>query len=325
MRKQAVKRVRAEMTDKTETTEKQNFIKHDAKDSVFRDLFSQPEYLFQLYQALHPEDKETVESDLSIVTLERILVNREYNDLGFQVGNKLIILVESQSTWTENIVIRSLIYLMSSYQDYFNDRDINLYGSKKIKMPKPELYVIYTKDRDGHPDTISLKEEYFPNEDCCIEAKVKIIYEDASGKVTSQYIGFCKVFDDCVKKYGRTHRAIEETLRICKDKNLLKEYLEKRETEVKGIMLTLFNQERVTELYGMEMREEGRAEGREEGIGIGRKEGIGIGREEGRAEGYADAYLAMIRKNLLSKEIAAQELGISIAELEQKLAAYGLE
>ena len=70
-------------------------------------------------------------------------------------------------------------------------------------------------------------------------------------------------------------------------------------------MLTLFNQERVTELYGMEMREEGR--------------------EEGRAEGYADAYLAMIRKNLLSKEIAAQELGISVAELEQKLAAYGLE
>ena len=66
-------------------------------------------------------------------------------------------------------------------------------------------------------------------------------------------------------------------------------------------MLTLFNQERVTELYGMEMR------------------------EEGREEGYADAYLAMIRKNLLSKEIAAQKLGISVAELEQKLAAYGLE
>ena len=32
-------------------------------------------------------------------------------------------------------------------------------------------------------------------------------------------------------------------------------------------MLTLFNQERVTELYGMEMREEGR----EEGIGIGKR------------------------------------------------------
>ena len=308
---------KAEMTDKTEAVGKQNYIKHDAKDSVFHDLFSIPEYLYQLYRTLHPEDKETAEEDLSIVTLQRILVNKEYNDLGFQVKDKLIILVEAQSTWSVNIVVRALIYLMSSYQDYFDKQNVNIYSSKKIQMPKPELYVLYTKDRDGHPDIISLKEEYFPNEDCCIEAKVKIIYEDESDSITSQYIGFCKVLNDCVKKYGRTQEAIEETLKICRDKNLLSEYLKKRELEVEGIMLTLFNQERVTELYKMELREELKEELREEGIGIGRA--------EGRAEGYADAYLAMIRKNLLSKEIAAQELGISVAELEQKLAAYGLE
>ena len=137
--------VRAEMTDKTETAGKQNYVKHDAKDSVFRDLFSQPEYLFQLYQALHPEDKETVESDLSIVTLERILVNRAYNDLGFQVKDKLIILVEAQSTWSVNIIIRSLMYLMSSYKDYFKQKEISLYSGGKVQPPKPELYVIYTK------------------------------------------------------------------------------------------------------------------------------------------------------------------------------------
>ena len=78
-------------------------------------------------------------------------------------------------------------------------------------------------------------------------------------------------------------------------------------------MLTLFNQERATELYGMEMREEGRAEG----IGIGRAEGIGIGREEG----IVDTYRSLVRKNLLSKETAAKELGISAAEFEKKMAA----
>ena len=70
-------------------------------------------------------------------------------------------------------------------------------------------------------------------------------------------------------------------------------------------MLTLFNQERATELYGMEMREEGRAEG----IGIGREEGI------------VDTYRSLVRKNLLSKETAAKELGISAAEFEKKMAA----
>lgn len=33
--------------------------KYTAKDSVFRDIFEQPEYLLELYQALHTEDKET--------------------------------------------------------------------------------------------------------------------------------------------------------------------------------------------------------------------------------------------------------------------------
>ena len=241
------------------------------------------------------------------------------------VKDKLIILVEAQSTWSVNIVVRALMYLMNSYQEYFNSHSITMYSGKKIKMPKPELYVIYTKEREGHPDIISFKEEYFPNEECCIEAKIKVIYEDESDSITNQYICFCKVFDDCIKKYGRTQEAVKETFRICADKNLLKEYLKTRETEVRDIMFTLFDQETETKLYGMEMMREGEARGEARGRAEGRAEGIGIGREEGRAEGYADAYLAMIRKNLLSKEIAAQELGISIAELEQKLAAYGLE
>ncbi len=311
----------------TETAENinTNTVKYTAKDSVFRNLFASPEYLFQLYQALHPEDKETAESDLSIVTLEKILVNKEYNDLGFLVKDKIIVLVEAQSTWSVNIIIRSLMYLMSSYKDYFRQKDISLYSSKKAQPPKPELYVLYTKDREGHSDTISFRKEFFPNEECCIDAEVKVIYEDDSKKITSQYIGFCKVLDDCVKKYGRTQKAIEETLRICYDRNLLTEYLKKRETEVRDIMFTLFNQENETELYGKEMLREGIGIGREEGIGIGREEGIGIGREEGigigRAEGIVDTYTALVRKNLLSKDTAAKEMGISVAEFEKKMTA----
>ena len=73
-------------------------LKRTAKDTVFRDLFSRPKYLLQLYQALHPEDTDVTEQDLKIVTLQNILANGIYNDLGFFAKDKLLILVESQST-----------------------------------------------------------------------------------------------------------------------------------------------------------------------------------------------------------------------------------
>ena len=44
---------------------------------------------------------------------------------------------------------------------------------------------------------------------------------------------------------NNTQTAITETIRICKDKNILKEYLENHEKEVIDIMVTLYSQEEV--------------------------------------------------------------------------------
>ena len=58
-------------------------IKHTAKDSVFVDLFSDKKYLLELYRALHPEDTDAAESDLTTITIKNIPTNQIYNDLGF--------------------------------------------------------------------------------------------------------------------------------------------------------------------------------------------------------------------------------------------------
>ena len=68
-----------------------------SKDSVFTDMFNEPEYTLKLYRALHPDDTETTEKDISVITLDSQLLNQQYNDLGFVVGKRLIILVEAQS------------------------------------------------------------------------------------------------------------------------------------------------------------------------------------------------------------------------------------
>ena len=60
-----------------------------AKASVFTSLFSEAEYTFQLYRALHPDDTTTTKDDLILMTLESHLLNQQYNDLGFLVRDRL--------------------------------------------------------------------------------------------------------------------------------------------------------------------------------------------------------------------------------------------
>ena len=91
--------VQKQMAEKLRKASKDK-INRNIQDSVFCDMFGQPEYLFQLYQALHPEDTKTMQDDLTIVTLSRVLSREVYNDLGFMAGNRLIVLVEAQSTWS---------------------------------------------------------------------------------------------------------------------------------------------------------------------------------------------------------------------------------
>ena len=88
-----------------------------------------------------------------------------------------------------------------------------------------ELYIIYTGSRGRKPDTISLSKEFFNGEDVDIEVRAKVIYESGTRDIISQYIIFCKVFDEQRKLYGMTEQTVKETIRICKDRNILKEYL----------------------------------------------------------------------------------------------------
>ncbi len=71
--------------------------KYTAKDSVFTSLFRERKYLLQLYQALHPEDHEATEDSIKNVTITNVLLDQYYNDVGFQIGEKIVILVEQQS------------------------------------------------------------------------------------------------------------------------------------------------------------------------------------------------------------------------------------
>ena len=94
-----------------------------------------------------------------------------------------------------------------------------------------------------------------------------------------------------VTQHDRVPQAIQETLKICKEKNLLSDYFEKNEAEVTEILLNQFARRSAMEQYAKYMRK----------------------------KGYTEGYLSMVRENLVSKETAADKLGISAAGLERKL------
>lgn len=57
------------------------------------------------------------------------------------------------------------------------------------------------------------------------------------------------MYDEQVKLYGRTREADINTFNICKDRDVLREYLSSREKEIVEMMMTLFDEEQVMRAY----------------------------------------------------------------------------
>ena len=132
--------------------------------------------------------------------------------------------------------------------------------------------------------------------DCCIDARVKMIYFQDSDDIINQYIGFCRVCNEQVALNGRTLKAVKEIIRICRDRNLLREYLSERETEVEEIMLTLFDQEHVWNIERNNIRAAALAEGWDKG----KVEGIELGVMQNKTQ----TVLKMFRRNISVEDIA---------------------
>jgi hypothetical protein len=109
---------------------------------------------------------------------------------------------------------------------------------------------------------------------------------------------FYKVYNEQRKIYGVTKTAILETIRICKNRNILKEYLESREKEVVDMMMTLFDDEQILKAYTKDIRE--------------------TAEREAVRETAIETATQMIKKGKLSlEEIAEYVPNLSIEELKE--------
>ena len=223
--------------------------RHTLKDHIFQDLFKNPDRLLRCYQELHPEQTNVSTKDLERITLDRDLLNQMHNDLAFTVERKLVILMEAQAKWGYGILIRLLIYLGMIYTKFISMNGLNIHELARKSVPEPEFYIVYVgTKRKNPPKWLSMAKDFFQNQFSWLNLKARVIYAEDENDILGQYIIFCHVLDEQIKGLGKTKDAVREAIRICKSRNVLKEYLMSREKEVIDMVDVLFDEKRNAQL-----------------------------------------------------------------------------
>jgi len=279
-------------------------VKKKFKNSVFSFIFSKPDVLRELYCAL---EGITLKPDVPVVinTLEDILFMDMINDISFEIGGKLVVLIEHQSTINPNMALRLLMYAGRVYEKIIDEEKI--YSSTKISIPKPEFFVLYNGVQP-YPDEETIKlSELFENteslgilekEFSALELEVRVLNinkgknEEISKKCQTlyQYSAFIAKVRDFQGEGLSLKEAVRKTVQYCKKHDILKELMEKHAKEIMSMLTTEWNWDTAKRVW--------QDEAREEGIGLG----LSRGREEGE-EKSRKYFLEMIDHGLSVDEI----------------------
>ena len=292
------------------------------KDSLFIDLFSDKMRLIQLYKSLINDERQINPEDIEILTIQNIILRGMYNDLGFRVKDEIIILMEAQTTYTTNIVLRILFYLSETLKNYIIDSSENknlneLYNTKPRIIPKIKLFVVYTGDKMMQDHDLYLKDVMVENDIISdIDMKVRVLCTGNKKSILGQYILFTRVYTKQKKECKDIETAVKNTIEICMNDEILKEYLDYRKMEVQEMITAFMTQGEAFESF---LKDEVRA-----GEKRGRKEGEEKGRKEWREEGKIDTLIKFF-KNGIGLDVISKSLEISIEEVKSILTGRGFE
>lgn len=152
------------------------------------------------------------------------------------------------------MVIAEFLTLFSSlpWLEYIVWKGCIFFGKGSGKTKK----VLTIQKSRQHNGQWVLSQEFFDGAVIDIEIKAKVICESDKDNIINEYIVFCKVFNGQIKEHGMTKQAVTETIRICKDRNILKQYLSSREVEIVTITMSLFDDEQIMKTYTKNIKRE---------------------------------------------------------------------
>ena len=274
------------------------------KSDVFSMLTENPEYALDIYKALGGRS-DAVASMVEIKTLEKGISLSVRNDAAFIIGTDLN-LYEHQSTYNSNMPLRSLLYLAEILKPMLKGND--LYGRRLVKIPKPRFIVFYngTEDRpEIEHQKLSDAYECEADGDDSIELNCTVynINPDKnddlkqSSYVLRGYMEFVNKVRELRDEDMDKEAIVEKAVDYCIENHILEDFFRKRKDEVIKQMTLDMTFEAREKIFRKEEREEGL--------------------REGLKAGEMRAYIHMYNKGVISAELAAEELGLSVEEFKK--------
>lgn len=209
--------------------------KRTYKDSLFRDIFNNKNRLQSLYEAL--TGNHVAIRDIKITTLRGTFFDDIKNDISFLVGNLFVVLLEHQSTLSPNMPIRMLWYISKLYRQFVDAK--MPYRSTLAPLPAPLFFVFYN-GTENMPEKWNLRlSDAFGGNGSKLELVVTVYninYAENRNilekcRDLKAYSIFVARVREAVKNGATLKKAITDTIRYCKENDILVDYFAARERE----------------------------------------------------------------------------------------------
>lgn len=245
------------------------------KSRIFAMLFSDRNELLKLYNAINGTSYDDPDL-LQVNTLENAVYMSMQNDVSFIIDMRLN-LYEHQSTYSPNLPVRYLLYVADVYSDY--TKDMNLYGTKAVKLPTPRFVIFYNGQAE-QPDRKEVKlSELFsiPDADPSLELKAGML--NINKGHNRKLMETCRTLQDYAEYTFRVREyaaempldlAVEQAITECISEGILADFLRKNRAEAKKVSIYEYDEER----HMRQTREEGMEEGYANGFSQGIEQGI---------------------------------------------------
>ena len=245
------------------------------KSRIFAMLFSDRNELLKLYNAINGTSYDDPDL-LQVNTLENAVYMSMQNDVSFIIDMRLN-LYEHQSTYSPNLPVRYLLYVADVYSDY--TKDMNLYGTKAVKLPTPRFVIFYNGQAE-QPDRKEVKlSELFSIPDADPSLELKAVMLNINKGHNRKLMETCRTLQDYAEYTFRVREyaaempldlAVEQAITECISEGILADFLRKNRAEAKKVSIYEYDEER----HMRQTREEGMEEGYANGFSQGIEQGI---------------------------------------------------
>ena len=286
-------------------------VKHNRryKDSVFVDFFGEDknakENFLSLYNALHGTHLD-FSAELKRLRLEQVMYMTFYNDVARLVDDKIIILVEHQSTINRNMPLRCLQYVARLYEQ-IQDPRAKYYRTLR-KIPTPEFYVFYN-GKEKYPENVTLRlSDAFMTAPVRPNLELIVSVMNINYNKSSRLLDACKplkeytLFVDAVRRHTKLdpENGFKNAVKKCIQNDILREYLQRKSREVINMLTAEYD-------YDVD-------------ITVQREEERALALQEGEARGSHQKALETA-KNLLTLKLSieniAEATGLTKEEVEK--------